>query len=306
MVGLAVSLQSRINASLARELIAGGESAAAAGFHSALISFGSGLVLLGVAVVLLPVMRNALGGVRSAVRERRLAGWQLLGGLGGAWLVTTQGLTVPTLGVAVFLVSVVAGQLVGSLAVDGAGLGPAGRLRPTRSRIVGALLAFGAVGIAVAPRLGSSSGPGAAALLLGLLALSAGLGVAVQQALNAHVGLAGGWAPAAAAVNFTVGTGALLTIVMLGQLLGWWTLAALPAQPWLYLGGPIGVAFIAIAAWVVPVVGVLRFALASISGQIAGGAALDAFAPQPGVEIGWQIWTGAALTIVAVVAANRR
>ena len=306
IVGLAVSLQSRVNAALAVRLVEGGEAKAEAGFHSALISFSTGLLLLALGVALLPRMRRALSAVAGAVRGGRLQRWQLLGGVGGAWLVTTQGLTVPVLGVALFLVSVVAGQLVGSIGADAAALGPAGRMAPTRQRVFGAAIAFAAVAVAVAPRLEAADRGAAAALLLGALALSAGLGVSVQQALNAHVAVAGGWAPVAAAVNFATGTAALLTVVVCGWAIGGWPLAGLPAEPWLYIGGPIGVAFIAIAAWVVPVVGVLRFALAAICGQLAGGAAVDVLLPQAGVAVGWQVWAGAGLTVVAVLVANRR
>ncbi len=303
-VGVAVSVQSRVNAVLAMRLIESGESATTAGFHSALISFVTGLVLLAAAVVAVPRMRGALRSVAGSVRDGRLRRWQLLGGIAGAWLVATQGLTVPTLGVALFIVAVVAGQAFGSLGVDAIGLGPAGRLQLTANRIIGALLALCAVVVAVAPRLGDAGATGAP--LLGALALSAGLGIAVQQALNAQVSVASGWAPAAAVVNFIVGTALLLVVVLAGRLLAGWSLAPLPDEPWLYIGGPLGVAFIALAARVVPILGVLRFALASIAGQLAGGAALDLLFPQPGVMFGWGMALGVGLTLAAVAIANRQ
>ena len=61
---------------------------------------------------------------RAAARAGALRPWQLLGGVAGASLVASQGITVGTIGVALFVVAVVAGQTSSGLAVDHAGLGP--------------------------------------------------------------------------------------------------------------------------------------------------------------------------------------
>jgi len=303
VVGLAVSVQSRINADLAVRLSAGDDARTAAGFQAALISFGTGLVVLLVMLLVVPRLRASVRTIGASVRVGRLHSWQLVGGMFGAWLVATQCLTVPELGVAVFSIGVVAGQVFGSLWVDAAGLGPVGPMRPTLNRALGAMLALGAVGIAVAPRVEGAAG--AATGLLGLLVVSAGLGTSVQQALNAHVSVAAGYPLAATLVNFLVGTAMLASVFGVGALVAGWQMAPLPVVPWLYLGGPIGIAFIAMAAWVVPLLGVLRFALASICGQLAGGALLDVLFGQPGT-VGWQLGAGLLLTLVAVAVANRR
>ena len=109
------------------------------------------------------------------------------------------------------------------------------------------------------------------------------------------------YAPAAAVVNFVVGTSVLASVVLLGRALAGWPLPELPAEPVLYVGGTIGVAFIAMAAWAVPVVGVLRFGLASIAGQLGGAAALDLLAPQPGVVVGPWLAVGIGVTALAVL-----
>lgn len=306
VVGLLVSAQSRINASLTQALASTGDSETAASFHAATISFGTGLALLLLGLVAWPRMRRGMAAVAAALREHRLRWWQVLGGMGGAWLVATQGLTVPTLGVALFLVSVVAGQTFGSLVVDSIGLGPAGRIAVTPVRLAAAGLALGAVALVVAPRLTTSLAPAPTTLLLALIAGSAGLAVSAQQAVNGQVSVAAGWAIPAAVMNFLVGFSTLALISVLGGWIADWSWGDLPTQAGLYVGGPIGVAFIAIAAWVVPLVGVLRFALAAIAGQLVGGAALDLLAPQPGIVLGWELWAGLVLTLLAVILANRR
>jgi transporter family-2 protein len=305
LVGLLVAGQSRINASLARSLAdGGGTSPTAAGFQSALISFVTGLGLLLIGLLVVPRLRRGMAEIAAGVRRGVLRPWQLLGGVGGAWLVATQGLTVPTLGVALFIVAVVAGQTAASLGVDAAGLGPTGRLPITRHRVVAAALAVAAVALTAAPRIETSAG--SRALLLAALVVTAGAGIAVQQALNARVSVAAGYAPSAAVVNFVVGTTVLATAMAAGIALAGWQAGPLPANPALYVGGPMGVAFIAIAAWAVPLVGVLRFGLAAISGQLAGGALIDLLFPQPGVVVGSEIVVGIGLTLLAVVIGNRR
>ena len=304
VVGLMVAAQSRINGDLAAELAESAGSTTAAGIQAALLSFATGLVLLAAVAVVLPRMRRGLAGLAAAVRQRKLLPWQLLGGLGGAWLVTTQGLTVPTLGVALFIVAVVAGQTAASLGVDAAGLGPAGRMPVTGRRVLAAALALLAVAVTALPRIDADAG--AAAGFLALLVISAGAGIAVQQALNGRVAVAARYPPAAAVVNFVIGTAALMVVTLAGLLAFGWGVGELPDQPVLYLSGPLGVAFIAIAAWAVPVVGVLAFGLASISGQLVGGAVLDLLLPQPGVTVGPGLVIGIALTVLAVLVGNRR
>jgi transporter family-2 protein len=73
----------------------------------------------------------------------------------------------------------------------------------------------------------------------------------------------------------------------------------------MYLGGLIGILFIAIAAWVVPIVGVLLYALASIAGQLFGALALDVLVPTPGTVIAWNLVAGVILAFVAVAVASR-
>ena len=52
-----------------------------------------------------------------------------------------------------------------------------------------------------------------------------------------------------------------------------------PTEPWLYVGGPIGIVFIALAAAIVRFTGVLLLGLATIAGQIVGAVLLDLVLP---------------------------
>ena len=294
--GLLSALQSGINGELSVFL--------GNGIEAALVSFSVGLMLLLCLCLLLPSVRVGMTRIPAAVRERKLAWWQLLGGLIGGLFVGVQAATVPLVGVAIFTVAVVAGQSANSLLVDRIGLGPAGKQPITARRVLSAVLAFTAVVIAVSHRLESPT----FSLVAVALAFVVGAGTSVQQAFNGRVTRTSGSPMSATLVNFILGT-SILTMIFVGR----WTLAGtepsgLGGGPWwAYLGGVVGVIFIAMAAWVVPIIGVLIFAVVSIAGQLSGAVVLDLLMPTAGTDLGWNLVLGVVLAFVAVgiAAANR-
>lgn len=297
VVGMLVAGQSKVNSRLAAALGGGFE----AGIEAAFISFGVGLIILCLLIAPVPAWRAGSIRVIEAWRGSRpgLTRWQVLGGLSGAFFVASQGLAVATIGVALFVVGVVAGQTTGALVVDHRGIGPAGRRTATPQRVVGAGLAVVAVVLGVVAKVhgnGALHGPG---MLLLALPVVAGAGASWQQAVNGRVARVGGSIPATV-VNFVVGTAALAVVLLTAILLG--GSPAAPPSPahgslWLYLGGPIGIAFICLSAWLVHHLGVLLLGLASVVGQVFGALILDAIA---GVHLGPLTFFGAALTLVGV------
>lgn len=290
--GALVSAQSKINAELSEQV--GGA------FESAWVSFFVGLLLVGLIAVTIKPVRKALADIPQIVRSRKLSWWHLIGGMGGAWLVTTQGIVVPLVGVTLFMVSVVAGQVVGSLLVDRIGLSPAGSLPVSAARAVAGLLASMAVLTAAWPQL---SGDGEVSWVL-LAAVVAGAGTSAQQAINSQVAVRTGQPFAATTVNFIVGVAALTIVLGIQAILSGPPQGSLPSEVWLYLGGPIGVGFIALAAWAVGPLGVLAFSLLAIAGQLIGAVAIDlAFPTGPGPS--WLTLAGLSLVGVAVLLAAR-
>ncbi|MER7167487.1 DMT family transporter [Micromonospora sp. NPDC000207] len=288
--GVAVAVQSRINGELGVRL--------ADGIAAAVVSFGLGLLVLLVLVSATTSGRRGVAALRTALTTGALRPWHCLGGLCGAFLVAAQGLTIGTLGVAIFTVAVVAGQTGSSLLVDRAGIGPTGRQPVTAPRLAGAALTVLAVLLAVGDRLAD---PGA--LALAVLPLLAGVGIAWQQAVNGRVRAASASTMTATAVNFTVGTVALLLTFAVEVAVRGWPTGRFPTEPWLYLGGPLGIAFIAVAAALVGLTGVLLLGLATIAGQIVGAVALDLILPTAASQPGPTTLMGAALTLVAVLVA---
>ncbi|GAA3999993.1 hypothetical protein GCM10022247_20410 [Allokutzneria multivorans] len=284
--GTLLAVQSRINGELADRM---GD-----GLTAALISFSTGLLVLLFLVLALPVGRRGVRRVREALSGGQLSWWHCTGGVCGAVFVLSQGLTITSLGVAVFTVAVVTGQAASSLAVDRAGFGSDGPRPLSRNRIAGAVLAVAAVMIAVSDRFEQPS-----LLWLAALPLLAGIGMGWQQAANGIVRARAGSALPTAMINFLVGTLAL-TAVLAVRLLAGGTEVTFPGEPWLYVGGLLGTVAIGAAAALVSTTGVLLFGLGQVAGQLIGALLLDLVVPAAGDHLSTATVLGTLLTVAAV------
>ncbi len=297
--GALAAAQARINGQLAIEV--------SDGLLAAVVSFGTGLVLVVLVTLSLRGPREALRrGLPAALRRGQLRWWHLVGGALGATFVAGQGLVVPLLGVALFTVLAVTGNTFASMATDRLGIGPGGRRPVTARRVVAAAGTVVAVALAVSGRASA----GDLVVWAVVLALLAGAGTGVQPALNGQVAARTGEPLVATVVNFVVGTVVLALALAVEHLAGHgWTPPPAPwEEPVLWLGGPLGVAFILTAAIVVRSLGVLLLSLLSTSGQLTGALVADVVAPTPGTLLTWQLVAGVALTMgaVALAAARRR
>jgi bacterial/archaeal transporter family-2 protein len=290
--GIGLAVQGRVNGALGHLL---GDGVAAA-----VISFGIGLAVLVVWVAVLPSTRRGVVRLVRGVRAGRLRWWECLGGVCGGFVVASQGITVPTLGVAVFTVAVVGGMVVSSLFVDRAGIGPGGPQPITGPRLAGAVLAVVAVGLAVSPRFGDPAG-----LWLAVLPAVAGVGIAWQVAVNGLVRRESDNVMVPTLVNFATGLAALLVALAVDLVLRG-PPAAPPGGWWLYTGGLLGIVAVVSAVVAVRLIGVLMLGLASVAGQLTGAVVLDAVAPAPGSGLTAQGVAGAAVTMMAVGVAALR
>jgi len=265
--GALVSAQSQLNGDLAVQLGTGPR----AGFGAAVISFGSGLLLVALITAVLPSGRRGVGNLRAALTNRTMRPAEMIGGAFGAFLVATQGLTVGTIGVALFSIAVTAGQSSSALLVDHHGIGPSGHQSLSTPRLIAAAFAVAAVILAAGERLSAAFGWQTA--VFAILALLAGAGTAIQQGINGRVSAIGGpWATTLN--NFIVGTGVLVVCFALSLLAGG-HLRGLPSEPALYAGGAIGVGFIWLAAVLVKVHGVLVLGLSMIAGNVMGAELIE-------------------------------
>ena len=296
IVGVLTALQARINGQLGLRL---GD-----GFVAAAISFGSGLVLLIVLSAILPAGRRGFGRLRAGIRDRTIPWWMLAGGVAGAFTVATQGLAVAVIGVSLFTVGVVAGQTISGLVLDRAGYGPAGVVAITVPRLIGGLLALIAVGVSLQGGVLEQ-----VPWWMLVMPVIAGVGIAWQQATNGRLRQRVGTPLTATLVNFIGGTTMLVIAAAVHvALVG--APAAFPVEPWLYLGGVIGVTYIFMSAALVVHTGVLLLGLGTVAGQLVTAFALDAVWPaaaSPGwtTELLMVVIAGAGVVIAAAPGARR-
>lgn len=267
-VGVLTAVQARINGQLGVRL----EHAMAA----AVISFGTGLLLVALISLLTPAGRRGAVALSRGIRERSIPWWMLVGGAAGALTVGTQSVAVGIVGVSLFTVGIVAGQTVGGLILDRVGYGPGGVVAVTVPRLVGGALALAAVGVVLI----SGDGLAGVPVWMVVLPVIVGAGLAWQQATNGRLRARVGTPVTATLVNFTLGTAILAVLAVVVTIVDG-PPAPLPTEPWLYLGGALGVTYIMLSAALVARTGVLLFGLAAVSGQLLASLALDVLWPAP-------------------------
>ncbi len=290
--GLAVgglsAVQARANGTLAGEVGSGIEAAA--------FSFAVGLTVLTIIGLTVTRVRRGLVTLAVSIRSGTQPPWIALGGISGGLFITTQSLSVPVIGVALFSVALVSGQIAASLVVDSRGWGPRGRQPVSLSRVLAALLGLGAVVAAAAGRLDD----GVTAAGWAVLCVVTGAAVAWQQAANGRATAVTREPFVAAWINFMLGFVLVLIVLTAFVVIGQVDPQAPPAgPPWLYVGGIIGALFLAATAWIVGRIGVLAVTLLVTAGQLAGALLLDLLLTD---VVDGHLVVGVLLAFVAVVA----
>lgn len=282
VAGATMPVQGRLNAQFAAQ---SGEPVLAS-----FASFTAGFLVILAVTVLTGRGRRTLARVPESLRSGAVRPWYFVAGAAGSCVVLAQSGSIGVLGVAVFTVALVTGQLVGGILVDRLGLSPAGVRRLTPRRAAGAVLALAAVLLVVWPKIGDSGGPdpsgqhGPGWLLLAAIPLLIGVATSGQQVLNARQAAAYGSVLPATLINFLVGAG-VIGLVLAVQAVTAGVHGGLVPQWWLYLGGPLGCVFIGFSAILVPRVGVFTATLGLVSGNLLGSLAVDAIAPTDGAQV---------------------
>ena len=287
VVGALTALQSRLNGQLSKEIHNG--------IAAAVISFLSGWLILWILCFGIKREREGLKALYNGYRTRQLGWWELIGGMGGGFFVATQSGTVPVIGVALFTISTVGGQTVASLVVDKLGISPSGKKHITIPRVFAAVMTLFAVSVAVYPQLVHAH----LAVLPVVLAVTVGVIVSFQQALNARVNAVTRRPLATAFLNFLMGS-IVLIIALAVNLANGGHIGAMPHNFWLYTGGSIGLIFIATSAHVVRSLGVLNFVLFSVTGQLTGALLLDWLAPAAKTPVSANLIFGTLITLGSI------
>lgn len=286
-VGALASVQSRANGQLSVDV------------HSALgaavISNAVGWTILWIIVLARKSERDGFRVFLRAIKNREMHWWELMGGVGGAFFLSVQSSAVPEIGVAVFTICLVGGQTATSLLVDKIGLSTNGKQPITWPRVFAAIMTLLAVSIAVYPDLGTVNFK----VVTIVLCLAVGVVVAFQHAINSRINVIAKNPMITTWLNFFVGI-SFLTIALVIDLLRGGSVGPLPHNFWVYIGGPCGLLFVAVAASVVRTMGVLNFILFSVTGQLVGALLLDWLLPTNAGALNGYLITGTVITLVSI------
>jgi len=267
--------------------------------EAAFVSFSSGLVFVSLIALFRKDVRLGLKEILSAVSAKKIAKWRLGAGVLGASFVAMQTHVVPIAGVALFTVASLAGQTAISLWVDHIGLIGSGKTLITRRRIIAAVITVIAVIVSAWDRFSQSDFSIAAIFL----AIVAGGWVGVQRALNGQINSYAKKSFATSLLNFSTGTSFLFLLLALRSIFTDHSIMNFSSGPWwMFIGGSIGVVYIAFSALAVQYLGVLEFTLFSVGGMLFGSLLIDFVAPTAGTSISRYLISGIFLTYLGVIA----
>lgn len=286
-VGGLTALQSRVNGRLSIHL----ENGILAGFISNL----SGWVILTIMVALSSSNRASFKASVASIRRGDIKVWEVLGGFGGSFFLAAQGSGVPVIGIALFTISLVAGQTSTSLLVDKLGISPSGKKPITGLRVITAGFTLLGVTVAVIPKLSEGSFD----IFYILVALGVGVIVSFQQAINGRFNVLTQKPIVTAWFNFATGTSLLVVFVAIKSLFGG-EIGTFPNNPLLYTGGLLGLTFIAISAYTISELGVLNFIMLSVAGQLFTALLVDALAPVHGSTLSGFVIFGTFITFISI------
>jgi len=288
--GILIAMQARANGELSHRM---GNS-----IQAALVSFGSGLILISIISIFTPSIRKGMKNLKTAVNRKEIPVWTLFAGMLGGSFVAVQTQIVPIVGVAIYSVASIAGQTATSLLVDRIGLTGGGKKQITAKRVTAAGVTVLAVLVSVFDRIDAQN----LSLFAVLFGCFAGCIVGVQRALNGQINESTKQSFATSWLNFIMGTTFLFIFLSIGVLINRSELVPLPAGPWwMYMGGTIGVIYIAFTSTIVQHLGVLSFTLISVGGQLVGSLLIDLYSPTEGVQISAYLVTGIVMTYLGVV-----
>ena len=289
--GVLIVVQSRINGELS--LLMGDP------LEAALVSFGTGLIFVSLISLVRADVRAGYRDIFKASKLKLLPSWRLGAGVLGASFVAVSTQVVPIAGVALFTVASLAGQTVVSLWVDYIGVASGVKTIVTKRRVIAAFITVIAVTISAWDRFAMSD----FSILAIALAVLAGSAVGVQRALNGQINSFSKNSFATSQLNFITGTAFLLLLLLLRSAFTDHSIMNFTSGPlWIFLGGSIGVIYIALTALAVQHLGVLVFTLFSVGGMLIGSLLLDVFVPTGGTQISPYLIAGILLTYLGVIA----
>jgi transporter family-2 protein len=244
-------------------------------------------------------VRAGYRNIFKASKLKQLPSWRLGAGVLGASFVAISTHVVPITGVALFTVASLVGQTTISLWVDHIGIAGGDKTVISKQRVIAAFITVSAVVVSAWDRFAMSD----FSILAITLAVFAGSAVGIQRALNGQINSFSKKSFATSQLNFITGTAFLLLLLVLRSAFTDHSIMNFTSGPWwVFLGGSIGVIYIAFTALAVQYLGVLEFTLFSVGGMLVGSLLLDLLLPIQGTQISPYLIAGIFLTYLGVIA----
>ncbi|WP_214950990.1 DMT family transporter [Arthrobacter sp. ISL-69] len=297
VIGTMLAAQARINSFLAADL---GD-----GYAAALVVFSLGFATTASFSLVHPRARAAVRRFPGQLRSGQIGWWIILSGPMGILAVLAQAATVKVIGVALFSLFFIFGQIVSSASIDHFGWSPGRRLRLTPLGLAAVILALAGVVAASLPRLATAW---VATGLIFAVVFTAGLLMSGQMALNGSVTAATGRPEPAGLATYVFGIAALLAVTAAMQFAGHGTgvLVGLAEVKWWYpAAGLIGPVVVLLGAVIVRTVGALLFSMGLVAGQLAGSMLLDVAWPSAGTIFSWATPIGGLMALAALFVLQR-
>jgi bacterial/archaeal transporter family-2 protein len=275
---LAIPLLLGIGAMLALQAAANVQLSTATGSP-----FGASTLQLGIAAALLLAAATAVGTLGAFELVADAEPWQLLGGLGSAVYITAGIVLFPRLGAVVSVGLFIAGQMLGSLALDGFGWLGVSQEQLTAAALLGATAVVVGAGLIVRGQDGARAIEGAVRDRSAWLALAllAGAVLPVQGAVNAQLRAQLDAPATVGAFSFLVATAAMA--LALAASLGLAGATAPRAAPlrcvpwWGWLGGLCGASYVTSVFLLIPEIGTAATIALTVAGQQLASLLVDRY-----------------------------
>jgi bacterial/archaeal transporter family-2 protein len=245
--------------------------------------FGASALQLGIAATLLLAAAAAAGTLGAFQLVAHAEPWQLVGGLGSAVYITAGILLFPRLGAVVSVGLFIAGQMLGSLALDGFGWLGVSREPLAAAALLGAAAVVVGAALIVRAQADARAIEGAvrerAAWLA--LALLAGAALPIQGAVNAGLRAELDAPATVGAFSFLVATVAMVLVLAGSMALAGASpprTASLRHVPWWgWLGGLSGASYVTAVFLLIPEIGTAPTIALTVAGQQVASLLVDRY-----------------------------
>jgi transporter family-2 protein len=273
------------------------------------ISFSTGLAILTLLVLFEHLISRARGSPKNCLRwsERPHLSLLLPGTLGVVFVSATVFLT-PIVGISLFWICIVCGQLFAAVIADARGWAVAKPLPVSRARFLALSVCLAGVALTISEEVAAPTASVGAVIGSCVAAVFVGAVTIAQSLLNRFAAAILPSRLQATWWSFFLGLPTALLVfavqfALMPQLSEVTSGRLLAAPPYIYSGGALGVIYVFASIYVPTYIGSQAFAIAQLTGQLAGAAIIDSLGLLETPTRAISILRACGLTLVVIAAA---